>query len=337
MATASAQSEAARSRTGAPIIDAHVHLTTGSAEALIKALDRANIDRAVILATPHLDPDLVPEDETSENNPARESPKQRVPPAIAGQRAMSLRGYQQANKLVLAAAAAHPRRLIPFVTVDLGTTEVDYLAGLLGNGACGVKIYQGHRSFHRQPLDHERHRSIFALLAERGTPVLLHVNTVRFRDELASLIRRYSGKLNLVCPHFCGSRTNIERLESILAAFPELLIDTSHGPSTPGAAGFAHIEAHRARVRALIEAQPDRFLFGSDLVTSRLMPTWTQEWHIQLLGNLEFLTSETFQFWRQPEGQRILTILPYHGLALSDDTLARVTGDNARRWLAGCL
>lgn len=327
------------------IMDAHIHLTTGSEAALIEALDRANIDRAVILATPHLDPDLDPSDETSDATPVpgasgetsdelRKKKNQLL--AVAERGETSLRGYQQANVLVLAAAAAHPDRLIPFVTLDLGTTEVGYLAELLGRGACGVKVYQGHRSFHRRPIDHESHRAIFSLLAERGTPVLLHVNTVHFRDELASLIRRYRGKLNMVCPHFCGSRTDIDRLQSILTELPGLLVDTSHGPGAPGAAGFAHIESQRERVRRLMEANADRFLFGSDLVTSRLMPTWVEEWNLQIRGNLEFLTADTFKFWRQPEGQRIFTVMPYQGLALSEATLASVTGDNARRWLAGC-
>lgn len=293
------------------IIDAHLHLTTGATADLLTALDRYHVDRAVILSTPHLDPEI-------------------------STGSASLDGYRQANELVLAAAQSHPDRFIPFVTVDLGETEPAYLASVLDRGACGVKIYQGHRSLRRLPLDHASHRPLFSLMEKRGTPVLLHVNTVRYRDELARLLRAHP-KLDVVCAHLCGSRTSLDRLAGLLREFPRLRVDTSHGAGMHGAAGFANLEQERERLRAMIEAEPERFLFGSDLVTSGAPEVRQGDWGLQLDANLGLLTRERFRFWRQQSIGTMLAIGEYAGTPLADPVRAAVLGGNARKWLARCL
>lgn len=290
-------------------IDVHVHLTTGAEDELVAALDRHGIGQAVVMATPHLDP------------------------AIGGP---GLANYQQANEVVLRAAAAHPEKLIPFVTVDLDDTDPAELESLLDRGACGVKIYQGHRSLRELPLDDARHHPLYALLARRGTPVLFHVNTVRFRDELARVLRAFPA-LDVVCAHFCGSRTDLDRLAGLLREFPRLLVDTSHGAGAHGAAGFANLERDRERLRAMIAAEPARFLFGSDLVTVGAPDLRQSEWDLQLAANLGLLAGERFRFWRRQAGGPAMTIQEYRGLALQEPVRGQVLAGNARRWLAPCL
>lgn len=298
---------APRDRAGA--IDAHVHLTTGAAGPLVAMLDQLGLSRAVVLASPHLD----------------------IAQAPAG-----LGEYRVANDMVLAAAAAHPGRLIPFITVELGNVDAAYVAGMLDRGACGVKIYQGHRALRKRPLADPSHRAVLALLEQRGVPVLLHVNTVRFRDDLAELMTAFPA-LRVLCAHFCSSRTDLDRLDGIMAELPTLLFDTSHGGPVHGAAGFANLERERERLIGMMQAAPERFLFGSDLVTGMHVPRWQDDWRVQIEANLGFVRDQRFRFWRQDEGTAGITLQDYRGLALGEPLLGAVLRGNAERWLAPCI
>lgn len=290
-------------------IDAHVHLTTDAAGPLVALLDQLGLSRAVVLASPHLDVKQTP----------------------AG-----LGEYRAANEVILAAATAHPGRLIPFITVELGNVEADYVAEMLDRGACGVKIYQGHRALRKRPLADPSHRPVLALLEQRKVPVLLHVNTVRFRDDLAELMAAFPA-LRVLCAHFCSSRTDLDRLAGIMAEFPTLLFDTSHGGPVHGAAGFANLERERERLIGMMQAAPERFLFGSDLVTGMHVPGWPEDWRIQIEANLGFVRDQRFRFWREEEGSGQTTLQDYLGLALSEPLLGQVLRGNAERWLASCI
>jgi predicted TIM-barrel fold metal-dependent hydrolase len=294
-------------------LDVHVHLVGDAVEELLATLDRHEIDQAVVLASPHLDPQHLPPEHDR------------------------FASWRVANDQLLTAAKPHRDRLLPFVTVEPAELEAGELERWLGQGACGVKIYAGHRSLHERPLDAPEHAATFELLEHRGVPVLLHVNTFRYEHELDALLQRHP-KLEVVCAHFCGSRTDLDRLERILRKHPSLRVDTSHGPGQPGIDGSANLERERERIRGLIEAEPERFLFGSDLVTVVL--TDTQEtrvvWDRQIAANLGLLERERFEFLRVDDLAGPPTPGEYRGLALDDATLERVLAANARHWLRGC-
>lgn len=294
-------------------IDVHVHLVDGAVDVLLAALDRHEIAAAVVLASPHLDPraDAAPD------------------------RAGRLRGWREANDDLLTATLPHRDRLLPFVTVEPAEVDLVELERWFERGARGVKLYAGHHRLHARPLDDPAHARLFAWLEERSVPVLAHVNTVRYRDELAAVLRAHP-RLELVCAHLCGSRTDLDRLAGLLREFPRLRVDTSHGAGVHGVDGFTAIEGDRARLRALIEAEPARFLFGSDLVTTRASagPAATaREWDRQLAANLGLLERERFDFWRHGARIGALELGSYHGLALDQPSLGRVLADNARAWL----
>ena len=298
-------------------IDVHIHLVGGHVEELLEHLDRHRIAAAAVLASPHLDPDHLP------------------PP---GEDTFSR--WREANERLLAQTEEHRDRLLPFITVEPAQVESSELAGWIDRGACGVKLYIGHHSLHARPLGDPAHAATFELLEQRGVPVLLHVNTVRYEDELDDLLRAYP-KLSLVCPHLCGSRTDLDRLERLLRKHPSLRVDTSHGEGKAGVKGFTNIERGRERLEALIHAQPERFLYGSDLVTlvSAGAPDdpLRYRWDGQLEANLGLVASETFEFLREGAGPAMMATGEYRGLALKGEVLEAVLAANARSWLKGCL
>jgi predicted TIM-barrel fold metal-dependent hydrolase len=297
-------------------IDAHVHLVEDAAGELLGALDRRGIARAVVLASPHLDP---------------------AHPPAPGEPGFS--GWRAANERLLAATAEHRGRLLPFVTLDPADADPRELDDWLSRGACGVKLYIGHQSLHARPLADPAHDAIFTALEQRSVPVLLHVNTVRFEHELAALLRAHPS-LELVCAHLCGSRTDLDRLARILRDHPRLRVDTSHGGGRHGVDGFVHLERERERIRGMIAAEPQRFIFGSDLVTATTVgdrAATRHEWDQQLAANLGLLTADEFEFMRPGAHPDSLVPGKYRGLSLSDDILADVLAGNARRWLARCL
>ncbi|NVB37567.1 amidohydrolase family protein [Pseudenhygromyxa sp. WMMC2535] len=303
---------ASKARADRPRLDVHVHLVDDAVDELLAAMAREGIDRAVVMSSPHLD---------------------RAHPAA--DRSQPFSGWREANDRLLALTADHRDRLLPFITLDPAAATSEELERWFEAGARGVKLYHGHRSFHARPLADPAHDAMFSWLAAKHAPVLLHINTFRFEDELGELLAAYP-ELELVCPHLCGSRTDIDRLERILAAHPRLLVDTSHGPGQPGIDGFLNLEREHERVRALIQASPERFLFGSDLVTV-VHPDSPErsrvDWDQQVDANLDLLEAERFHFSRPDASGKGSSWGAFEGLALDDATLDAVLEGNAARWL----
>jgi predicted TIM-barrel fold metal-dependent hydrolase len=299
-------------------LDAHVHLVEGAVDELLAALDRQGIAAAVVIASPHLDSHS----------------------GVVLDDSGMLSGWRAANDELLTDTAAHRDRLIPFITVEPGQVEIAELEAWVERGACGVKLYAGHQRLHARPLDHASHDRLFSWLEAQRVPVLLHVNTVRYRDELANVLREHP-ELELVCAHLCGSRTDLDRLADLLREFPRLRVDTSHGAGVHGVDGYMAIERERERLRAMILAEPERFVFGSDLVTTRSRmgaAVTAQEWDLQLAANLGLIEREVFEFWRRSDTAPTtkLELGRYRGLALDEPARARVLGGNARAWLGSC-
>ncbi|UQA59803.1 amidohydrolase family protein [Polyangium aurulentum] len=288
------------------IIDVHVHLLEpGAAEPLLSALDRHRIARAVLLGST-------------------------TPGAPATSR------FRAGNEAVLAAAAAHPDRLIPFVALEPGKDGPAELSAYRGRGACGVKLYVGHQEFHDKPIDDPSFEALWKALEEQKVPTLIHVNTVRYGEELSRVLAAHPN-LPALCAHFCGARTDLGRLERLLSAHPRLLVDTSNGSADPAAEGFAGLERQRDRLLALLRASPERFLFGSDLTAIPIGPRFSEEWDAHFAANLGLLQKETFAFWRRGSDNSGLVEGTYRGLALGPELLAPILEGNARRWLGACV
>jgi hypothetical protein len=68
--------------------------------------------------------------------------------------------------------------------------------------------------------------------------------------------------LTVVAAHMGGDPEHPDHLEALLDRYPNLYFDTSATKWQ-----VREVSAHRAAIRSLISRHPDRFLFGSDLVT----------------------------------------------------------------------
>jgi predicted TIM-barrel fold metal-dependent hydrolase len=290
------------------ILDVHIHLLQADAAVpLLSALDRRGVRRAVVLGS------VAPA----------------VPPGPGR--------FRAGNEAVLAAAAAHPDRLIPFVALEPGTDGPAELADYRRRGACGVKLYVGHQDFHDRPIDDPSFAPLYRALAEQRVPTLIHVNTVRYADELDRVLSAYPD-IPLVCAHFCGARTDLGRLERLFASHPRLLVDTSGGSAQAASEGFAGLERQRDRVLSMIRAAPERFLYGSDLTASRgVGPDDAEDWDLQFSANLGLLREPRFHFWRKEGNLPGLSMGDYRGLALGPDLAGPILGGNARRWLGTCV
>jgi uncharacterized protein len=302
---------AARTRAEAEeVIDAHLHLTSDSVvPELLTLLDRHGIARAAVLASPNI---------------------------TRGLPGKGLEGYREGNEIVLRAGAAHPGRLLPFVTFDLAADGPADLQEALRRGACGVKLYQGHPLFHARRLDDPAHLPLLRAMSDRGVPVLLHVNTAHYLDELEGLLRALPD-LRVVCAHYGGAKMELDRLVALMDAFPQLQFDTSHGAVSTAVPGLMSLERERERVRAIVERAPDRFLFGSDLVTNAGTRAGGDGWDEQIAMNLGILKDGPFTYWRAQDKAPGLVRGTYRGVALPPGVLDAVLRGNAARWLARCI
>lgn len=292
-----------------PTLDMHVHLTNAAAvDLLVETMDRHGVQQAVVLGT--------------QNTLGGRGPGQ------------GMQGHTEGNAIALAAAKAHPARLIPFAAVDLEVDTAETFDRWRAAGGCGFKIAQGDRRLRVRPLDDARYQPLWGHLARLGAPVLIHVNTTRFRAEFERVLDAHPG-LDAVCAHWCSSRTALDRFEAIAEAHPRLRFDVSSGGPGPSAAGTANLSAERARARALVMRWPERFLFGSDLVTHPV-GDWRVEWRDQIEMDRRFLTDPAVRTW-VPGEVAGTTVREVPALDLPDAVARRILDANARDWLKGCL
>jgi predicted TIM-barrel fold metal-dependent hydrolase len=132
-----------------------------------------------------------------------------------------------------------------------------------------------------------------------------------------------------VAAHMGGDPEHADHLEGLLERYPHLYFDTSATKWQ-----VREVSAHREAVRGLICRHPDRFLFGSDLVTRHGLERdhyasrywchrtlWESAWEGRSpIADLDFSSAP---------GETPLL----RGLALPAEVLARLYHENARRVL----
>ncbi|VTS01792.1 amidohydrolase 2 : Uncharacterized protein OS=Phycisphaera mikurensis (strain NBRC 102666 / KCTC 22515 / FYK2301M01) GN=PSMK_30150 PE=4 SV=1: Amidohydro_2 [Gemmata massiliana] len=137
--------------------------------------------------------------------------------------------------------------------------------------------------------------------------------------------------LTWIGAHMGGDPEPPDHLERLLEEFPQLHFDTSATKWQ-----VREVSRHRDAVRALVCRYPDRFLFGSDLVTGHahvrehyVSRYWCQRtlWESEWTGPSPIHDPD----YTPGEGEGARPTL--HGLNLPGDVLAKVYSGNARRIL----
>jgi hypothetical protein len=135
--------------------------------------------------------------------------------------------------------------------------------------------------------------------------------------------------------HMGGDPEHPDHLEKLLEEFPNLHFDTSATKWQ-----VREVSRHRDAIRSLVSRYPERFLFGSDLVTGHMLVRehyvsryWCQRtlWESSWSGPSP-IADPDFEP-QQEEGP--LPML--RGLALPVEVLEKVYSGNARRILSGTL
>ncbi|MBX6315870.1 MAG: amidohydrolase [Isosphaeraceae bacterium] len=255
LAAALALGAAPRAR-GGPYIDIHTHLGRTwngdpplTPEGLLRWMDEHNVARAVVL------PLVSPESSS----------------------------YLNLTEQALAAAKAHPDRLIPFCCIDPRTSYRGGRAGL--RAMLQEYVDQGAKGFgeHKAglPIDDRRMMALYEVCDDLKLPVLFHCDNLRGTDApgLPGLARVLSAFPNVpFLGHGPGFWASISgRLDAqALGGYPK-------GPIAPGGALDRLFDAHpnlwgdlsagsganalardRAFAQAFLVRRADRLLFGTD-------------------------------------------------------------------------
>jgi predicted TIM-barrel fold metal-dependent hydrolase len=139
--------------------------------------------------------------------------------------------------------------------------------------------------------------------------------------------------LTWIAAHMGGDPEHPDHLEALLERYPHLYFDTSATKWQ-----VREVSARRDAVRSLLCRHPDRFLFGSDLVTRPGLPRdhyvsrywcsrtlWESDWE----GRSPIADAD---YPPDPGGE---TTPLLRGLSLPPEVLAQVYEGNARRLLPG--
>ena len=168
-------------------------------------------------------------------------------------------------------------------------------------------------------------RKVYTDVAKYGTKADQYVGLRRMLELFPDL--------TWIAAHMGGDPEHADHLEELLERYPHLYFDMSATKWQ-----VREVSAHREAVRALIVRKPERFLFGSDLVTRDGLPAehyhsryWSHRtlWESAWEGRSPIADPD---YTREPDGPETPPLL---GLNLPDDVLNAVYQGNALTDSAG--
>ncbi|MDP2625171.1 MAG: amidohydrolase family protein, partial [Candidatus Peregrinibacteria bacterium] len=228
-------------------------------------------------------------------------------------------GYEENNREILEVQANNPKRFVAFCTID--TTDSDYMSVVeecVEQGAQGFKLHSGHSFFYGNSLDYPGMFEFYAYAQEKGLPVIFHVNTGNYQEEFEAVLKLYP-EMKVICPHYCLSSNNLQRLSYLLETYPNLYTDMSFGDETYLLEGVERISENLEMYKELIEKYPNRFFYGTDSVVTDYEGK-DDEW---LAGVYQvyrdILEKETFTIFFSEDPDQV-----YNGLALDYEILLQI-------------
>lgn len=226
---------------------------------------------------------------------------------------------------ILAAAKAHPGKIIPFATVHPG--DPDKLAKLkqyVAEGVQGLKLYTGHGMFHDRPLDAPEMDEIYAYCQVERLPILWHVRLDQYENEFRRVMDKYPD-LIVIVPHygvlFYRPAAMARQIPPLLEKYRYLYFDTSFGTRSILVHGLEIVSADPKIFHNLLTAYPSRFIFGTDMVVTGNREK-TQAWIAAVIRACrDMFEKERYTFYMAAEGS------PY-ALARANNTYGRLRGLN---------
>jgi predicted TIM-barrel fold metal-dependent hydrolase len=221
------------------IIDVHEHIVLAEAQtdALIDVMDREGIATMVLLDSP---------DVTFDEDAGFE-------------------GYDDTVRRQLAMKRQYPDRFRVFYTY--ASSDVDgpgKARKLAAQGIDGLKFYNGLPMLRDQlgPIDSAAMYAAYAVAREAKLPVIIHTEAMLTpqRRELEQALNDFP-QVTFICPHLCGVQSNLDILDAMLKAHPNLYTD---GGPWHRVGAFAIREPEK--FRAFYIAHSDRIMFASDSV-----------------------------------------------------------------------
>ena len=280
------------------IINMHEHIQSiNEADKLIKAMDENNISITVLLG----------------------SPKQTL--YFKG----GFSGYDENNEELLKIKKAYPDRFIIFVTINpVDFDKLEKLERYVEDGAVGLKLYTGHTLFYNLSLDNPAMDEVYMYSENNDIPIVWHVNPYYYQEGFENVLKKYP-KLKVICPHFCLSSINDERLRYLLDAYPNLYVDISFGYDPYAEDGFKRVSKNSEKFRDIFTKYQDRFLFGTDNVITN-HPKKDLRW----ISNF----SKCYKDMLEKESYSCFLIdETLNGLNLDKETLKKIYKDNPEKFL----
>lgn len=240
-----------------------------------------------------------------------------------GERSFS--GYDENNAEILKAAKKYPERFIAFCTIN--PPDKDKLTKLqecIRKGAKGLRLYSGHTFFYQEdyPLDEQSMDYIYRYVEAEKIPVLFHVNLSNYQEEFENVLKKYPN-MKVICPHFCLSSANLNRLGSIFETYPNLYTDISFGYQDYLVEGFKRISKDHTKYRSFINKYKDRFFYGTDVLITDYEGK-DKEWLTKAYrAYRDLLEKDTFTLFLNDDPNEI-----FNGLKLDTDTLEAIYQKN---------
>lgn len=239
-------------------------------------------------------------------------------------------GYDQNNREILDVQESNPKRFMAFCTLD--PADPDYMTVVeecVEDGAQGFKLYAGHSFFYSKPLDDESLSPFYAYVEENRLPLIFHVNSAKYQEEFENVLKLYPD-MPVICPHFCLTSKNLQRLSYLFDTYPNLSTDISFGSESYFFEGLARLSESPETYREFITKYADRFFYGTDVVITDYEGK-DEDWLSALFrAYRDLLEKETFtvELGDNPAHE-------YNGLALDDATLEMIYESNWERLMSG--
>lgn len=182
--------------------------------------------------------------------------------------AVDLASVDENHEHLLETVQAYPGEFQFFCSIDPSDEErLAKVEQCFEDGALGVKLYSGYSYARTKAVNDPSLDEFYAAIEEASGLLMLPINTSKYQDELEGLLSSHPD-LDVICPHFCLSSKNLDRLDDLLTQHDNLYVDTSFGVLEFTMEGLKTMTDNHDAYLEFFEKHQDRVLFGTDVVVT---------------------------------------------------------------------